>query len=808
MAERASYLVIGNGIVGTTAAEILREEDSAADVTVVADEPFPAYYRPALKDYLAGKVRKDKLWTRPINFYAERKIRFLTDCVVGIQPGLHSVQLRRGQSLSYSRLLLAHGARPSTLNCPGMNLVGVTTLRTVADYQQTLNRLNTVKRVIVVGSGTLALETIETLRHRGLQVTHLIRGRSLWREVLDPTASDLVLQQERREGVDVRLEQEIGEITGVNGRVTGVITRTGVSIPCEMILLGIGIEPIIDFVKSAGIACGRGVKVDGVMRTNAVDIYAAGDLVETADPESGRSRVIGQWFPCIQQARAAAYSMLDLLDTKTPLRFGNFYNATFLYGLDFASVGTSSIPKGGQGYQEIVAGPQPCIYEKVVLKNGVPVGALALGNRKGVLALKRAIEHNVNIRPIASRLFAPDFDLNAWLDKQGVPPPLPGVNRQGAVEQAVRAIGETRLQAVLQAVQKLTEAVLIPVASPNALPSLQETYLCQTKVTLVGRLEGATLAVNHASISRRHAEISFVNGKYVLRDLGSTNGTFVNGRRIKPKSDHVLKSNDRLHFGNTPNIAFVFQLRQADPGACILLKQQNVAPASPQDNAAMAAFSGNGDVGTVRVKQAAERPSLTDQPALNADGTLLIPGANEVIPVAMVSTMQQAPALVALIQGKPIVFILKRGQRFTIGRAPENDIVLKDMSVSRKHTEVSPRPDGLYIRDLGSSNGVSVNQTRLDNSYRLSNGDRIMVGKVLVYFLELGIQQSDLAPVVAQRPTISVSTYGQQVETPGIPGTQPIASGASATARVKYCGNCGAKSDPAARFCPTCGAPL
>lgn len=810
MTERASYVVIGNGIAGTTAAEILREEDSAADVTVVADDPFPAYYRPALKDYLGGKVREDKLWARPINFYADRKIRFLTDRVVGIQPGQHTVQLRSGQSLGYSRLLLANGARASTLNCPGIQLAGVTTLRTVSDYQQTLSRLNMVKRVVVVGSGTLALETIETLRHRGLQVTHLIRGRTLWSEVIDLTASDLVLQQERRDGVDVRVDQEIGEITGSNGQVTGVITKTGASIPCEMVLLGIGIDPIIDFVKSAGIACGRGVKVDGMMRTNATDIYAAGDVLETTDAITGRTRVIGQWFPSIQQARAAAYSMLDLLDTKTPLRFGNFYNATFLYGLDFASVGIASIPPGGQGYQELIADPQPRTYQKVILRNGVPVGAIALGDRQAVLAIKRAVDYNVNLQPVASRLFAPDFDLNAWLDKQSVPPPMLIVSRQGAiaVKQAVQATGEHRLQAVLQSMQKLTEALLVPVASPNALPSLKETYLSQTKVTLLGRQDGATLPINHGSISRRHAEISFVNGEYVLRDLGSTNGTFVNDTRLEPNSVHILKNNDKLRFGNTPDIAFNFQVRQADPGSSMLLKQQKTT--SPFDKPTAFGLEGNDNAAekTVLGQRNAVMPALTGQPVFNADGTVLLPGASEAIPATMVANMRKAPALVALMQGKPVVFVLKRGHRFTIGRTPENDIVLNDMSISRKHAEISPRPDGLYIRDLGSSNGISVNQTRLDNPYRLSNGDRILVGNVLVYFLELGTQQSDHAPVVAQRPAASAIANGQQGGTPGTPGAQPVANSASAAVQSKYCRNCGAKNDSVARFCPTCGAPL
>ncbi len=118
MIERQSYLIIGNGIAGATAAELLRTEDSAANITVISDDPCPVYYRPALKDYLACKIREDKLWARPINFYQDRQVHFLTDRVVGIQPTQHSVQLLSGRTMSYSRLLLAHGAHATTLTCP------------------------------------------------------------------------------------------------------------------------------------------------------------------------------------------------------------------------------------------------------------------------------------------------------------------------------------------------------------------------------------------------------------------------------------------------------------------------------------------------------------------------------------------------------------------------------------------------------------------------------------------------------------------------------------------------------------------
>src|SRR5579885_1718327 len=349
MADRLSYLIIGNGIAGATAAEILRAEAPSAAIAVIADDPYPVYYRPALKDNLGA---------RPTSFYQDHNIYFLPDRVTAISTTQHAVFLQSKRQIRYERLLLASGARPARLKCPGSNLKGVTTLRTIADYQAVLQRLNNVRRIVVSGSGTLALETIETLRHRGYAVTHLLRRRLLWSEVLDATASDLVLQQEKRDGVDVLLEEEIAEITGDDGEVNAVVTTKGSRIPCELVIVAIGVEPNIDFIRASGIACGRGVQVDARMRTSARDVFAAGDVLETTDMMTGRTRIIGQWYPAIQQARAAAYSMLDQLEADASLQVGTFYNATFLYGLDFASVGVTNLP----GYQEIIADPQPRTY--------------------------------------------------------------------------------------------------------------------------------------------------------------------------------------------------------------------------------------------------------------------------------------------------------------------------------------------------------------------------------------------------------------------------------------------------------------
>src|SRR5579885_1726091 len=892
MADRLSYLIIGNGIAGATAAEILRAEAPASSIAVIADDPYPVYYRPALKDYLGGRVHEDKLWARPTSFYQDHNIYFLPDRVTAISTAQHAVFLQSKRQIRYERLLLASGARPARLKCPGSNLKGVTTLRTIADYQAVLQRLNAVRRVVVSGSGTLALETIETLRHRGYAVTHLLRRRILWSEVLDATASDLVLQQERRDGVDVLLEEEIAEITGNDGEVNAVVTTKGSRIPCELVIVAIGVEPNIEFIRASGIACGRGVQVDARMRTSARDVFAAGDVLETTDMMTGRTRIIGQWYPAIQQARAAAYSMLDQLDTDTSFQSSAFYNATFLYGLDFASVGVTNLP----GYQEIIADPQPRTYRKAVLKDGIPIGMLSLGDRKQALAFKRAIDHQVNLLPVASYLFANDFKLNDWLDSQGVPPVLLGINRSGGrttgniaiklplpstgklaapgknttkqlipghitITQAIAGNNTTKLaaysnhtgqlaapandamkQAAIEraktiiteqvgafrekagentvvggqpmenraqdnqakGAQLLTEAVLIYLDQPQGKPRLSETRLNPAKVMEIGRQPGVYMLIDEGSVSRRHAEIIYANGRYMLQDLGSTNGTFVNGTRLSQDNAHILKPNDQIRFGKV--VTCIFLLRPAS-------SEQTKRPVIGSPSMA--------GISKLNEMEASDERASQGQPMVNPDGSLQLSGATDSVPASIVEAFKRYPALVVLTgkKGKkrpPLVYLLRENKRFVIGRDKSNDIELADMVVSRRHAEVFPGAEGYYIRDLGSSNGVMVNQTWIDNPYLLGHGDRIAMGSTLIYFIDLQSGWRETQPVRAERGQLASERSAPapkkqmaSASTKRAPTEDTRAPQLSAPVpQIKICPRCGVANVKVARFCAGCSSPL
>ncbi len=712
MSTQSSFVIIGNGIAGMTAAEVLRTEDAACSITIVADDPYPVYYRPALKDYLGGRLPEEKLWARPSTYYREQRIRFVPARVMALDTRQHVAHLHDGKRLAYDRLLLANGARPRTLSCAGLDLAGVSTLRSIADYQEVLRRLPQVNRVVVVGSGTLALESAETLRHRGYEVTHLLRGRTLWSEVLDPVASDMVLQEERRDGIDVRLGEEVREIVGRNGQVSAVITTAGERISCELVLIAIGIEPLVDFVRAAGIVCGRGVKVDGGMRTSDQHVYAAGDVIETSDEYTGRTRVLGQWMPAIQQAQVAAYSMLGLLSPQHPFYPGsqhaarsaylNYYNSTLLYGLDFVSVGMTTRPNA-PGYKEVIAEAQARNYRKVILKQDVIVGALLLGRRTNAMAFKRAIDHRVNLANIADRLFQDDFDLDDWLDQQHIPAPTLNIAKSASNEGYTRSIVDTPTlsgeEYATSVVAREFDALLAPVLHPKISLTTGEIQLNtfeQGAVVSIGRQAGVTLLLEHLSVSRLHAEITCTGGVYVLRDKGSSNGTFVNNAALEAGKTYTLRHHDRLRFGD---VEFRFELRYRQS-------------ASSQETVATRA-----------------RFILGEETDPHAS-------VSHIIPDSVLRSLPQTPTLVLIGRDRntPRMVSLEWGRRYSIGRDATNTIALNDTSVSRYHAEVFSAPDGFYVRDVQSRYGVFVNRMKINNAHHLAHGDRITLGDTLVYF--------------------------------------------------------------------------
>jgi pSer/pThr/pTyr-binding forkhead associated (FHA) protein len=303
--------------------------------------------------------------------------------------------------------------------------------------------------------------------------------------------------------------------------------------------------------------------------------------------------------------------------------------------------------------------------------------------------------------------------------------------------------------------------------------SKAETLLSQTKVMTIGRQEGAYLLIDNDSVSRRHAEISFANQQFVLRDLGSSNGTFVNEIRLEADKVYILKPNDLVRFGN---VKFMFQVRGARQAESTMtrLRSETMPGITKLHNLT---------TGFYDPVAAGQFLPPSGQAVLNADGSLLLPGATHALPADIVATFKENPALIVIAHGSPQVVSLKQGKSITLGRDKACNVVLADVAASRRHAEIFPGPDGFFIHDLGSANGVIVNQMKIDNSYLLVHGDRIVIGGIVIYFMN--IRQEEPMGVIADAD----------------PGIQE-------QGQALICRNCGASNISIARFCVTCGTPV
>ena len=373
--------------------------------------------------------------------------------------------------------------------------------------------------------------------------------------------------------------------------------------------------------------------------------------------------------------------------------------------------------------------------------------------------------------------------------------------------------------------QPLIETLLV--SSDQSAPA--ETLLSQTKILTIGRQQGVQLLIDEVTVSRRHAEISYANGQYILQDLGSSNGTFVNDLRLEPVSTYVLKPDDVVRFGKT--VKFSFVVRTIDK------QEKNIPGSSPP-------FAGYPQMYEAEIGANADK---LGQSVLNSDGSLLLPGARMPLPAGVVATFKESAALVVLTDDTtqasnrpPLVFLLKEGKRTTLGREEGMDIELADPVVSRRHAEVFSGPAGFYIRDLGSSNGVMVNETRIDNPYRLSQGDRISLGGgSMLYFIDLRAapdlitrgpmpqvpERRDSGRSIRQRgelppPTEKVERWSQsqaasfptrRLENEPVTSRQSGNLGSSQSTslpQLVVCNNCGGVNTRIARFCASCSAPL
>lgn len=275
---RYDVLIVGGGHAGAQAAIALRQNRFAGSIALVGDEPELPYERPPLsKDYLAGDKPFERLLIRPPAFWDERGIAMLIGRRVTAVDSAARVVKVSGETIGYGTLIWATGGSPRSLACSGHDLAGVHAVRTRADVDRLVGELGGAQRIVVVGGGYIGLEAAAVLTRFGKRITVLeAQGRVLARVAGEPL-SRFYEAEHRAHGIDIRLNVTVECIEAAGGRAVGVRMADGEVLPCEMVIVGVGIDPAVAPLLAAGAEGGNGVAVDAQCRTSLPHVFAIGD---------------------------------------------------------------------------------------------------------------------------------------------------------------------------------------------------------------------------------------------------------------------------------------------------------------------------------------------------------------------------------------------------------------------------------------------------------------------------------------------------------------------------------------------------
>jgi nitrite reductase (NADH) large subunit len=376
-----SYIIIGNGAAGDTAAAKIRELDVEGSIDVFSIEDIPFYYRPRLMDYMAGEVPFQKLFLHPEGWYREKNIRLHLSTVIDeIRPEKNEVMAADGSVFRYDRLLLAPGADCFVPPIAGIENHGdrIFTVRYKADVDRIVKLAGSSQSLILIGGGLLGLETGNSLRKIGLKLQVVEFFDRLLPRQLDVEGARLLQKSLEARGFEFYLG-EVSERLEGRGDILGLHLKSGKILEGNLVIVSAGIRPDLSLATKAGLKTGKGILVDDYLRTSVDNIFAAGDAVEHG------GRLYGIWPPAREQGEIAGQNMVA-----PAMKYGGTVASHKLkvVGIDLLSAGEIDV----DGKLESRIHRDEKTYRKAVISEGRLVGCIMLGDTKGEKEVSKALK--------------------------------------------------------------------------------------------------------------------------------------------------------------------------------------------------------------------------------------------------------------------------------------------------------------------------------------------------------------------------------------------------------------------------------
>ena len=400
-----SFVIIGDGVAGSSAAETLREEAPDADITVITDEGEALYNRILIKEYAKGKLPAAPISIHDEEWYDERNIDLrLNTLVVNVDTDGNTVVSHEGEEFEYDKLLLATGGTPSQLPVGNSDAEGVHHFWTFQDARAIKDSVEEADTGVIVGAGLLGIDFAAICGAQDVEAHYLMRGNSWWRYALSEEGAEILHDAMRERGVTPVFDSGVDHFeTDDDGHVEAAVDPNGERYEADFAGVAIGLNFNTEIIQDTPIEFDDGIIVDEYMQTNIDDVFAAGDTTEFNDLILGERAQNGAWGSAKAQGDIAAKNMVDYGSEE--FRWVSSYSITH-FDFPFLSFGHPTL--GDDSVEQKYSDNE---WRRLALKDGRIVGGVLIGDLSPQSAYKQLMREGTQVGDEKEKLMQKSFSV-------------------------------------------------------------------------------------------------------------------------------------------------------------------------------------------------------------------------------------------------------------------------------------------------------------------------------------------------------------------------------------------------------------
>ena len=399
----SKVIIIGGGHAGANVAFSLRKDGFEGEISVYSNEGFLPYHRPPLsKEFLKKNIETEKLFFKPESFYQEQTINFHPNKLVSsVNISAKEITVE-DVTVSFDYLVFTTGSSPRLLSMPNADADNLFYLRKISDVLDIHSKLESAKKIVLIGGGYIGLEVASAMTELGLKVTILEAEERILKRVTSPELSSFYQSIHEANGVKIICNAKVSSLIANDQSIDCVELESGEKIRTDAVLAGIGAVPNTQLAEDAGLDCSNGVKTDQYCRTSNPYVLAAGDCANSFNALLNQNIRLESVPNALAQAKVVSSSITgnDLYNKDLPWFWSDQYD------LKLQMAGLSA------GYDEsiILGGVDSAEFIVCYGKDGHLIAVDSVNQSKQFMLFKRALGNGFKLEMslIKSEDFKPE----------------------------------------------------------------------------------------------------------------------------------------------------------------------------------------------------------------------------------------------------------------------------------------------------------------------------------------------------------------------------------------------------------------